>query len=192
MIGLKKYLENLDACSDSIEWAEKRKTSKAAWLACPRADWLLWLAPRIGIDKNLIILVACDCAASVLHLIPEGEERPRKAIETTRAFVAGKATEEEVRAAAADAVWDATDATNAARAAARAARYAADAYAAYAAYFAAKAAYAARAFAVIATSDFLAHATNAISYARAAYTVNNNNEKSKEIADIVRKNITWM
>ena len=132
MKNLKKYLENLDACTNSIKWAGARRTSKAAWLACSRADWLLWLAARIGIDKNLIILAACDCATSVLHFVPENEERPRKAIETTRAFVAGKTTIEELRAAHA-----------AADAAADAAYYAADAAAhatvAYgAAYYAAK------------------------------------------------------
>ena len=100
MKNLKTYLKNLGACPDSLEWARTRKTSKAAWLACPRADWLLWLAPRIGIDKNLIILAACDVAESVLHLVPENEERPRKAIETARAFVANKATIEEAHAAA--------------------------------------------------------------------------------------------
>ena len=105
MQNLKKYLKNINVCHEFLdinayheflEWASNRKTSRYAWLSCPKAEWLFLLAKRIGIDKNLIILAACDIAESVLHLVPENEERPRKAIETTRAFVAGKATKQEV------------------------------------------------------------------------------------------------
>ena len=65
-----------------------------------------------------MVLAACDIVESVLHLVPAGEERPRKAIEVTRAWCAGQATAEEVTAvsgAASAAAWAA------ARAAARAA-----------------------------------------------------------------------
>ena len=164
MKNLKPYLQTLNACSESLKWAGSRKTSHNAWLACPRGDWLLWLAPRIGIDKNLIALAACDIAESVLHLVPENEERPRKAIETARAFVAGKATKEEVRAAAAAAdaaaTWHAADAAY---------------YAAYAAYAAANAA----AHAAYA-------ATNAVTDRDSAWA-----EKQKQFAYIVRKRIPW-
>ena len=27
-----------------VEWARAQPTLEAAWLACPRGDWLLWLA----------------------------------------------------------------------------------------------------------------------------------------------------
>ena len=169
MQNLKIYLENLNACSSSLEWAGNRKTSKAAWLACPRGDWLLWLAGRIGIDKNLIALAACDIAESVLHLVPENEERPRKAIETARAFVAGKATKEEVRAAAAAA--DAAATWHAAAAADAAATWHAADAAYYAAYAACHAAYA---------------ATNAVTDRDSAWA-----EKQKQFAYIVRKRIPW-
>ena len=69
-------------------------------LVCFRSDWLLWLVARIGFDRGLITLVACDCIEFVLHLIIENEEYPRKAIETVRAFIVGKATIKEVNTAA--------------------------------------------------------------------------------------------
>ena len=185
MENLKKYLKNLNACSESLSWANKRKTSRNAWLSCPRGDWLLWLAGRIGIDKNLIILAACDIAESVLHLVPENEERPRKAIETARAFIAGKATIEEVRAAdAAYATWHAADAAyyaaNAAYAAADAA--AANAAAAYAADAAASSVAAADA----AAADAADAAANAVTDRDSAWA-----EKQKELADIARNRIPW-
>ena len=181
MIYLKKYLKKIDACSKSLKWAGNRKTSKAAWLACPRADWLLWLAGRIGIDKNLIILAACDIAESVLHLVPENEERPGKAIETVRAFVAGKATIEEVRAARAAAI--AVYNTYAARAAARAAANAA-ANAIFSTYAGG---------ATIARAISVADAAADAAYAAYAATNRDNvwAEKQKELADIVRKRIPW-
>ena len=66
-------------------------------------------------------LFACDCAEHVLHLYEKeytGDDRPRLAIETARAYANGKATEDELSAARA-AAWDAAGA--AARSAARAA-----------------------------------------------------------------------
>ena len=132
-----------------------------------------------AVTKNNIILAACDCAESVFRLIPENEKRPRKAVETTRAFVAGEAIIEEVRDAAsaswyaANAAWSAT----ADRAAATA-----DRTAAYAAYAAANAAAAAAAVAAVAAAAAAADTT--------AY-IDANNKKQKELADIVRKRIPW-
>ena len=67
-------------------------------------------------------LFACDCAEHVLHLYEHaypGDDRPRLAIETARAYANGKATEDELSAA-----------RDAARAAAMAAAMAAAAWAA--------------------------------------------------------------
>ena len=53
-------------------------------------------------NKNTAILFACDCAERILPIFektrPE-DHRPRKAIETTRKYLAGKATKEEMVAA---------------------------------------------------------------------------------------------
>jgi hypothetical protein len=113
---------------------------KSAWESCPRGDWLLWIAARAGVDRKAIVLAACDCAALALRFVPPCEQRPRIAIATTRKWARGRATIEQVRAAAyAAAAAAAADAAYAAYAAADAA------YAAYAAYAAADAAYAAAA-----------------------------------------------
>ena len=182
MQNLKKYLENFDACFDSIEWAGKRRTGKAAWLACPRADWLLWLAGRIGIDNNLIIFAACDIAESVLHFVPENEDRPKKAIKAARSFVAGKATIQEVRAA-----YDAAYAAAYAAADAAAAAYADAAVAAdYAVRVADRAAAAAVADRAAAAADAYA-AGNIVYDDRAAAYV----KKQQELAAIVRKRIPF-
>ncbi len=133
-------LVELQACRDARVWAGD-KTLSQAWKDCERGDWLLWLAAEAGVDRRLIVEAACRCAEAVIGLLPEGEERPLRAIETARAWIRGEATLEEVWRAsrAADAAADAAYAAYAAYAVA----YAADAAAAYAADAAAADAYAA-------------------------------------------------
>ena len=36
------------ACGEARDWLGKR-TPKQAWDECPRGDWMLWIAARIGI-----------------------------------------------------------------------------------------------------------------------------------------------
>ena len=99
-----ELLNELGACSSVVEWAHG-KTLHVVWKTCQRGDWLLWLA-RIMADKRgwptrkQIVLAACACAETALKYVPKGEERPKKAIQTARAWAKGKATIEEVWAAA--------------------------------------------------------------------------------------------
>ena len=115
---LTSLLKKLDACGEAQKWASGQPDLQAAWSACKRSDWMLWLLARTVVHKTdpRLRLMACDFGEAVLHLVPEGEDRPRKAIEVARRFANGEATEEEL-AAARDAAWDAAWA--AARAAAR-------------------------------------------------------------------------
>ena len=161
----------LRACPEARQWVGDKRLD-VAWTECPRGDWLLWLAERVGVDRRTLVLAACDCARTVLHLVRADEDRPRLAIETAERWARGEATLEEVRAADADAyaAYDAAYA-GAAAAAAAAAAYAADDDAAAAA--AASAAAAAYAAAAAAAYD-------------AAYAAG-----GAQCADLVRARITW-
>jgi hypothetical protein len=124
-----KLLSRLGACREATEWVGDMP-SKRAWETCHRGDWLLWLSARVGVDRKLVVLAACDCAELALKHVPAGENRPREAIETARAWTRGEANIEQVRdaAAAADAAAAyAAAAADAAGAAAYAAEAAADA-----------------------------------------------------------------
>ena len=129
--ALRKY----NACSDALAWVGDRDAA-TAWKTCPRGDWLLWITARVGVERKQIVLAACSCARLALKYVGKGEARPRRCIEVTEAWAHGKATIDEVRAAA-RASWSAAadaDSAAAAYAAAAAATYAyADAYAADAA-----------------------------------------------------------
>ena len=120
------------ACAEAVEWVGRRGL-KTAWRDCPRGDWMLWLGGRLDIDRKLLVLAACDCAETALKYVPEGEDRPAKAIQTARNWCNGTATVQECRAAA-DAAYAAADAYAGATAGADAAYAAADAADAAGAY----------------------------------------------------------
>lgn len=137
-------IADLGVYPEALAWlrTEAHPDLATAWAACPRADWLIWLAGRCAepgsAEHRAVVLAAADCAAAVEDLAPDASAAD--AVETARRLVRGEATAEECReatraaragAAAADAAYVAD--------AARAAAYAADA--AYAARAAAEAAY---------------------------------------------------
>lgn len=104
---LKELLVSKRASSAAIEWFESRSIEKA-WAECERADLMLELLGLMAGEPGWptlerVVLMSADCAETVQHRVPAGEERPRKAIATARAWAVGEATIEEVRAAAADA-----------------------------------------------------------------------------------------
>jgi len=150
-------LTELAACPEAVKWAG-RKTHKKAWETCKRGEWLLWIAGKVDIDRKLLVLAACACARTALKYVPDGEDRPRIAIETAEAWVRGEATIDQVRSASYAAAYAAcaANAANAAHAANAAnAAYAANA-ASYAASLAAYAANAAHAADAAARKDMAA------------------------------------
>ena len=143
-------LVELKACPEARKWASG-KSLAVVWKTCKRGDWLLWLCGKMADKPNWptrkeVVLAACDCVEPSLKHVPAGEERPRKCIETVRAWAAGNATIGEVRtakiAAFAAFVANTADISYAAAYAAAYAAYAVDTP--YAAWIAANAADAAR------------------------------------------------
>ena len=41
-----KKLEKLNACNSGLAWAAQQTDAEAAWAACERGDWMLWLLGR--------------------------------------------------------------------------------------------------------------------------------------------------
>ena len=153
-------LSAIGACPESVQWACDYTDDATAWRECRRGDWMLWLLGQIDADRKRFVLATCGCARLSLHLAPDGEDRPRIAIETAEAWARGDGpTLDDVRGSAYSATYAAYTAADAANAAAYAASYAACAAhaAAYAAYAANAVYYAAHAAA--------ANAANAVYYA---------------------------
>jgi hypothetical protein len=157
------WMRDRGACAAAIEWVSGIGYSRReVWENCERADWLLWWAARDGFDHVEIVRAACACARTALKYVPDGEDRPRLAIEAAERWCDDPT--EEHRRASADAAYAVADAAaNAARAA-----YAAAYAAACAAYAAARApdadAAADAAYAACAAAD-AAYAARAAAYA---------------------------
>lgn len=165
-MNFQDFLTEKRACKPAREWATG-KTMAEAWETCRRADWLLWLAKKRGVNLRLITLAKARCAETVLHLMQD--ERSKKAVTVALAYGEGMATDEELDAAA-----EAADAAFSAEVA--------DA-AAFAAFAAADAGYAT--YAATATANAHAEATGyaTVERARAAHL--------STLADIVRSAIKF-
>src|SRR3990167_9509497 len=149
-IIMKKFnINQFKPCLDAAKYYDACKSSKEAWNNCPRGDWMLWIALKLGVNIKILTLAKVHCALTMKHLIKD--KRSIKALEVALKFANNKATLKELKIAAnvanvaADAAADDADvaayvANTAADAAADAADDAADA-AAYAADAAANAAY---------------------------------------------------
>jgi hypothetical protein len=176
-----------DDDTESVGWVGNRSLHDA-WASCHRGDWMLWLAAQAHVDRKLLVLAACDCARLSLRHVPDGEVRPRVAIETAEAWCRGEASLEEVLAASFAAAY-ADDSAAAAYAAA------ADAYdsAAFAYAAAADAASAAAAAAHSADdADDAAHSAasaDANAFADAFAWVEAANATLAKCADLVRARI---
>jgi hypothetical protein len=195
------WLAQRHACWEALEWLQERDAA-TAWSECPRGDWLLWWAAKVGVERKVVVLAACACARLALPYVAAGELRPLKDIETAEAWYSGEASLGDVRAAY-DAAYDAAYAADASAYAAAAIAYAAHAAAhaaadaAYAAA-AADAAYAAYAAAYAADASAYDAAYAAIAYAAAhaaayaAYDADAARQKThQQCADIVREKIRF-
>src|SRR5690606_25137581 len=98
------------ACREAREWvAEQATTPEQCWARCERADWMLWLVARVGVERRLVVEAACDCAETALdYAEPDSLLAYVWAIDAARRYVRGEADAEEVEAAryaAADAAY---------------------------------------------------------------------------------------
>ena len=76
MSDLGALLSSLGACKEAQHWAKGRPMSRRSWQRCERADWLLWLAATLGVDRRYHVgrleelaeaLTSCDEAFVVFE-----------------------------------------------------------------------------------------------------------------------------
>lgn len=79
------HLKRLGACAEGRTWVGRRDLA-TAWAECERADHMLWLAGMAGVNHQTLVLAAAACAETALEFVPEGEDRPRLAIEAAKAW----------------------------------------------------------------------------------------------------------
>ena len=100
MQSLLAFARDRGACAEARLWLNTQTDPHVAWEMCERPDWMIWFARRRSVERKVLVRIACDCARTALRFVPEGEDRPRLAIETAERWTRNEATIDEVRAAA--------------------------------------------------------------------------------------------
>lgn len=92
--ALLTLLEMCDACLEAQEWATATPgTPSELWAACPRGDWLLWLADNVGVNPFVVQLAACDCLEPALPLLDTATRvELTAAVEAVRRVARGTST----------------------------------------------------------------------------------------------------
>jgi len=153
MKTIEQLLKELNACNNAIEWADNKSIEEIV-KTCHRGDWLLWLAEKVNVPLQELILAKGYCAKTVIYLMKD--DRSKDAVKFAILFGNGKITKKKLNTIAVAATAAADDAY---------AAYAAAAAAADAAYVAA---YAAAAAATAADASHAAYAAAAYVAATAA------------------------
>ena len=95
-----RKLESLGACPAAIDWLATQPSIAVAWCECQRGDWMAWLLGRLsGEPESAKRKRLCLCLAAIADSVPQGSAGKR-CLRTLRAWAHGKATIEQVRAAA--------------------------------------------------------------------------------------------
>ncbi|MDR1984097.1 MAG: hypothetical protein LBQ28_04670 [Prevotellaceae bacterium] len=182
---MKIDISKFNPCSEGLNYYKEKESFEQAWNDCPRGDWMLWIAAKLGVDDRILTRAKAMCA-TVRHLMKD--ERCTAAIDAALDYADGKISRDKLNEFA-DAAYAAYAAYANAAAAAAYAAYAAYAdAAANAAYAAAAAANAyANAYAAAAAANAYANANAAAAAAYAAYAKTKNQQ---ETADICRSVLT--
>jgi hypothetical protein len=152
---MKFDLTQFDICKPPLDFYDNYDSFEDAWNACPRGDWMLWIAARLEIDFRTLTLAKSRCARTVIHLMKD--IRSINAVEVSEQYGLGKATEEELHKAYQEAYDAASCATSCA--------------ASYTAYDAAVAAFSA-------ATGYAAYASYAASYATASYAASSSSSSA--------------
>lgn len=85
------WLSAHEAQRDVLDGLARFTTWEALWRECPRGDWLLGIAERISADHTHLVRAALACAR-----IADPEEQATRMLDVVDAWLADKATTEDV------------------------------------------------------------------------------------------------
>jgi hypothetical protein len=87
MSAIPDRLRALGAHQDVISWAAPFGDDwHALFLACPRADWLLGLAARLGAQRVLLVRAAASCCRVGLAYLPDSSAPVDAALQAAEAW----------------------------------------------------------------------------------------------------------
>jgi hypothetical protein len=100
---LPQVMVSIGAIQAQVDWARDYPDIATAWAKSDDASYLLWTAARLVPKEEAcrdIVVAAAACARKALRFVPEGEPRPRVAIEAAEEWARGKVTVDAVNEAA--------------------------------------------------------------------------------------------
>lgn len=94
MASVAERLRKLGSYEDLVSYAAPFGDD---WLAfferCPRGDWLLALAARLGADRRALVRAAVSCAREALSYAPEADATLEAALEAALRWTCGSGSE---------------------------------------------------------------------------------------------------
>jgi hypothetical protein len=87
MNAIQYHLRGLGATKAALKWAGGHDNPLDAWTLCPRGDWLLCLAVKLGVEHRVVVQATCTCARLALPFTRN--ERPLRTILMTERWVLG-------------------------------------------------------------------------------------------------------
>lgn len=105
-------ISKYNPCRDALNFYNSCESTERAWETCQRGDWMLWIAQKIEVNFEKITLAKAICAYTVRHIMKD--QRSKNAVYVAFLFGRGKATKNDLyaAAAAADAAYDAAKKEN--------------------------------------------------------------------------------
>ena len=99
-------LIDLSPCHDGLAFARLHKFDwQKVWDKCERGDWLIWWLRKTGqMDKPMAVKIAIACAENLLPKFEAkypADDRPRKAIESAKNWLANPSASASVASASA-------------------------------------------------------------------------------------------
>lgn len=102
-LSVDRRLAELGADLDLARWMQVYPDLGTAWTACPRGDWLLWMAAILAPDataQRAVVAAAAACARLALPYATRQMPGPQSAIEAAESWAQGLASAAVVDAAA--------------------------------------------------------------------------------------------
>ncbi|MBW2462096.1 MAG: hypothetical protein JRH11_10655 [Deltaproteobacteria bacterium] len=82
------WLSAEEAHNDLVSWVRASGGDvRSVWDDCPRGDWLLAMAARLGAEPPALVLAASAAARTAFELLPDEELRPAAALVALEATV---------------------------------------------------------------------------------------------------------
>jgi hypothetical protein len=88
--SVQAFLALEGAQHDFVEWAAAFGADiEALWQGCPRGDWALALAARLGVEHTSLLVAAARCARLALPYLPESEAIAERCLDQLEAHAQG-------------------------------------------------------------------------------------------------------